>query len=275
MPIVEYSDGNGKYHTHLCAGDVGEVCFLPGAPGRVDEIAARFDEGSAHVMHDDTGREFFSVGGTLDGHQVSVVSTGMGDGSATECLEEAIECGGKAFVRVGTCGGVRLDVCGGDVVIAMSATHSGASLEYAGASYPPTADWELTRALADAADALGIRHHVGVVHCKSAYRSQHEPGALPNHVALSAAWDACVREGVLASEMESASLFCVGSFRRVRVATVLSVVANQMRGAEGLPNEQVHDTSSAIDVAIEGARLYLAGSHEAGAAALTAVRHCH
>jgi uridine phosphorylase len=51
--------------------------------------------------------------------------------------------------------------------------------------------------------------------------------------------------------MESATLFIVGSTRRVRVGSVLLVVANQTRRAMGLEDIQVHDTEAAIRVAID------------------------
>ena len=50
----------------------------------------------------------------------------------------------------------------------------------------------------------------------------------------------------MASEMESAALFIVGAYRRVKVGSVFLVVANQEREKQGLPNKQAHDTESAI-----------------------------
>ena len=60
--------------------------------------------------------------------------------------------------------------------------------------------------------------------------------------------------GCMASEMESAALFITGAYRRVRVGSVLLVVANQEREKLGLPNAQVHDTDRAVQVAIEAVR---------------------
>ena len=60
--------------------------------------------------------------------------------------------------------------------------------------------------------------------------------------------------GCLASEMESAALFIVGSALRVRVGSVFLVMANQERAAAGLENPVVHDTDMAIQVGIEALR---------------------
>lgn len=54
--------------------------------------------------------------------------------------------------------------------------------------------------------------------------------------------------------MESAALFVVGSYLRVRVGSVFLVVANQERERVGMENIQVHDTEAAIQVAVQALR---------------------
>jgi uridine phosphorylase len=70
-------------------------------------------------------------------------------------------------------------------------------------------------------------------------------------------WDAWVKCGCMASEMESAALFIVASCLKVRCGTVLLTIANQERAKAGLENEQVHDTSMAIRTAVEAIRLLI------------------
>ena len=77
---------------------------------------------------------------------------------------------------------------------------------------------------------------------------------MPVSYELENKWQAWVRMGCLASEMESAALFIAGSFLRVRVGGCFLVVANQERAKLGLPNEQVHDTELAIRTAIGAIR---------------------
>ncbi|MEQ8198824.1 MAG: uridine phosphorylase, partial [Clostridiaceae bacterium] len=67
-------------------------------------------------------------------------------------------------------------------------------------------------------------------------------------------WDAWLKCGCLASEMESAALFVVGSYLKVRVGSVFLVIANQEREKAGLENIQEHNTDIAIEVAVEGIR---------------------
>lgn len=50
-----------------------------------------------------------------------MTSTGIGGPSASIAMEELVLCGADTFIRVGTCGGMELDVKGGDIVIATGA----------------------------------------------------------------------------------------------------------------------------------------------------------
>ena len=250
--MVDYTEGAGiQYHIGLKPGDVGRYVILPGDPGRCEKIAAYFDDGKFVCQ----SREYVTYTGTLEGVPVSVVSTGIGGPSASIAMEELANIGADTFVRVGTCGGMDLDICGGDVVIANGAVRmEGTSKEYAPIEYPAVPDLEVTNALVQAARRLDKTYHVGVVECKDSFYGQHQPELHPVSYELLDKWQAWCRMGCKASEMESAALFIVGAYRKVRVGTVLLVVANQERAAAGLPNAQVHDTAGAIEVAVEAIR---------------------
>ena len=71
---------------------------------------------------------------------------------------------------------------------------------------------------------------------------------------LTQKWQAWLRMGCLASEMESAALFIVGGHLGVRVGSCFLVMANQERAKLGLENPVVHDTDGAIHVAVEAIR---------------------
>ena len=74
---------------------------------------------------------------------------------------------------------------------------------------------------------------------------------MPVSYELTNKWNAWVKLGTLASEMESAALFVVGSYLKVKVGSIFLVVANQEREKQGLDNPVVHDTDTAIKTAIE------------------------
>ena len=250
--MIDYTEGSGKqYHTGVGPGDIGEYVILPGDPKRCAKIAAHFDN---PVLVADS-REYVTYTGTLDGVKVSVTSTGIGGPSAAIAIDELAKCGAHTFIRVGTCGGMQEEVMGGDIVIATGAVRMEVtSREFAPIEYPAVADFNVTNALVSAAGKIGVRNHVGVVQCKDSFFGQHEPGIMPVSYELENKWQAWIRMGCLASEMESAALFIAGSFLRVRVGSCLVVVENQERAEKGLPNKQAHDTELAISVAVEAIR---------------------
>ncbi len=250
--MVDYTEGAGvQYHVQLKEGDIGKYVILPGDPKRCEKIAAYFEQ---PVLAADS-REFVTYTGMLEGEKVSVTSTGIGGPSAAIALEELVNCGADTFVRVGTCGGMQTEICGGDLVIATGAVRmEGTSREYAPVEYPAVSDFAVTNALVEAAKKLDTVFHTGVVQCKDSFYGQHQSELHPVGYELQDKWEAWIRMGCMASEMESAALFIVGAYRRVRVGTVLLTVANQEREKKGLPNAQAHDTDEAIRVAIEAVR---------------------
>ena len=219
--MVDYTEGSGRqYHTGVGPQDIGKYVILPGDPKRCAKIA-----------------EFLT-----DAKQVA----------------DNRECGAHTFLRVGTCGGMQENILGGDLVIADGAIRmEGTSREYAPVEYPAVPDFTVTTALVQAAKKRGIRHHVGVVQSKDSFFGQHEPQIMPVSYELTQKWQAWLRMGCLASEMESAALFIAGSFLHVRVGACFLVLANQEREKRGLPNVQVHDTTQAIATTVDAIRLLI------------------
>ena len=135
--MINYSEDQEKlYHLQVGKGDVGRYVILPGDPKRCAKIAKYLDD--ARLIAD--SREFVTYTGTLDGEKVSVTSTGIGGPSASIAMEELVMAGADTFVRIGTCGGMQLDVMGGDLVIATGAIRmEGTSREYAPVEFPAVA----------------------------------------------------------------------------------------------------------------------------------------
>ena len=233
---------------------VGQYCILPGDPGRCEAIAAHFD----HPVHQKTNREYCTWTGTLLGQPVSVCSTGIGGPSAAIALEELTQLGVHTFLRVGTCGGIHIDVQSGDVVVATGAIRmEGTSREYAPIEYPAVPDFQVTAALVQAAQALGKPCKTGVVQCKDSFYGQHSPGRMPVSYELLQKWEAWKRLGVLASEMESAALFVAANALGVRCGSCFHVIWNQEREAAGLDQQESLDTSAAIEVGVEALKLLI------------------
>ncbi len=240
-----------QYHINMKKDDVGKYVILPGDPKRCAKIAEHFDNAVLVADH----REFVTYTGYLDNEKVSVTSTGIGGPSAAIALEELSNIGADTFIRVGTSGGMDINVMGGDLVIASGAIRmEGTGREYAPMEFPAVANYDIINALVKASNELGKKYHVGIVECKDSYYGQHEPQTKPVGYELMNKWDAWLKLGALASEMESAALFIVGAYRKVRVGTILNVVANQERRKLGMEDPQEHDTEAAIVIAVEAIR---------------------
>ena len=248
-----------QFHIHCVPGDVGKYVILPGDPGRCEAIAALFDD-AKHVAQN---REFNIYTGTLLGEKVSVCSTGIGGPSASIAMEELHNVGADTFLRVGTCGGIRLDVQSGDVVIATGAVrYEHTSVEYAPIEYPAVPDFGLTLALRDAALAMGCRTHLGVVQCKDSFYGQHSPQKSPVSYERLQKWESWKRLGVLASEMESAALFVAAAALGCRCASCFHVIWNQEREKAGLDQNMSEDTSRAVRVAVEALKRVIAADRK-------------
>ena len=248
-------------HINVSAEDVGEFCILPGDPGRCAKIAAYLE----NAVHVGMNREYNIYNGYLKGRKVTVCSTGIGGPSTAIAVEELAACGAKTMIRVGTCGGISLDVKAGDVVIASAAIRQdGTSREYAPPEFPAVSDTNVLFSLAESAKELGVRYHTGVVQSKDSFYGQHSPERMPVAGELLGKWEAWKRLGVLASEMEASTLFTVGASLGLRCGAVFSSVWNQERFLAGLDSEdaEIHDTDLAVRCAVNALKILIKNSTE-------------
>jgi uridine phosphorylase len=252
---MHYAEEEMQYHLQIHNGQVGKYVILPGDPKRCEKIAAYFE----HPVLIADSREFVTYTGTLEGETVSVTSTGIGGPSAAIAMEELFKAGAHTFIRVGTCGGIDTEVQSGDLVIATGAVRAeGTSREYAPIEYPAVANLDVVCALREAARDQAIRFHTGVVQSKDSFYGQHEPQVMPVDYMLLQHWGAWKKMGCLASEMESAALFIVAQYLRVRCGAVFLTMANQEREVLGLSNPVVHDTDMAVRVGVEALKKLIA-----------------
>ena len=234
------------YHIGITPGQGAEYAILTGDPGRVESIARLLEQPEFAASN----REYTVWAGKISGRRVLVASHGIGGPSMAICVEELAKCGVHTMIRVGTCGGMSKDVLGGDLVIANAAIRQeGTSLEYLPVQFPAVSDFKVTRALVEAAGKLGKKVHVGVVQSKDSFYGQHSPEESPVSYQLKNQWEAWIKGGCLASEMECAALFTVAAARKLRAGCVLHVIWNQEREAAGLDNKPDYDTISAAKAA--------------------------
>jgi uridine phosphorylase len=245
------------YHIQMKKGDVGRYVLLPGDPGRCELIASYFDDPQL-VAHN---REYKTYTGTLLGERVSVTSTGIGCPSTAIAVEELIMLGADTFIRVGTSGGMQVELNPGDLAIITGAIRDeGTTLHYLPPEFPAVANVEVVAALRDAARRTGVPAHLGISHSKDSFYGQHQPERMPVADHLLERWKAWKMGGAICSEMEAAAIFILGSIYRVRTGGVMLIAANQERKEE--VRTIVHDLHGVVSTAIEALKILITSDRE-------------
>jgi purine-nucleoside phosphorylase len=201
-----------QIHLRAEEGDYAPLVLLPGDPNRARHIAERFDKASARRVNEHRGLLGFT--GTYRGVPVSVQTSGMGTASLSIVVEELLRLGARRLIRTGTCGGIAMGLQTGDLVIATGACPvDGATRTYLhGEAYAPVPDFELTRALVDAAGAAGVPAQTGLVASVDVFYNPDDDYAKR--------WR---ERGVLAFEMEASALFYLAARDGVQAACALTV----------------------------------------------------
>jgi uridine phosphorylase len=238
------------YHIQMKKGDVGRYVFLPGDPGRCEQIANYFDNPQLIAYH----REYKTYTGTLLGEKVSVTSTGIGCPSTAIALEELVIIGADTFIRVGTSGGMQPYQRPGDLAIVTAAIRDeGTTLHYMPPEFPAVANIEVVTALRDAAVKLNKPHHLGISQSKDSFYGQHQPERMPVSSRLLERWKAWKMGGAICSEMEAAAIFIVSSILRKRAGGIMLVMANQ----ESEDRTIVHDLTDLLQTSIEAVKILI------------------
>ncbi|MBQ5870055.1 MAG: nucleoside phosphorylase, partial [Lachnospiraceae bacterium] len=159
--------------------------------------------------------EYKSVSGYYKGVKVIAMSTGMGGPSTAIGVEELANIGVEAMIRIGSCGALRSGIKLGDLVIVNGAVRDdGTSKAYIEQSYPSIPDTELLMDVIQTAKDKEYPYHVGIGRSHDCLY-----GDPKNN--LDAYWGS---KGVISSDMETATLFVVGSLRGVKTASILNNV---------------------------------------------------
>ena len=203
--------GNLQPHIRFSEEEAAKYAILPGDPKRVDRIAKFLDD----VKEITFNREYKSVSGYYKGVKVIAMSTGMGGPSTAIGVEELANIGVEAMIRIGSCGALRSGIKLGDLVIVNGAVRDdGTSKAYIEQSYPSIPDTELLMDVIQAAKDKEYPYHVGIGRSHDCLY-----GDPKNN--LDAYWGS---KGVISSDMETSTLFVVGSLRGVKTASILNNV---------------------------------------------------
>ena len=174
-------------------------------------------------------------------------------------VEELAQLGVRTFLRVGTTGSIQSDLPIGHLVVTQAAVRlDGASRHFAPLEYPAASSFECTRALVDAADALGAAHRVGITASSDTfYPGQERYDTVAGQVTptMRGSMEEWRRIGVLNYEMESSTLFTMCAANGWQAGCVAGVIAHRTDSEAIVDESEVAATEErAVAVVIEAAR---------------------
>ncbi|WP_297549870.1 uridine phosphorylase [Thermococcus sp.] len=226
-----------QYHIACKPGDVARYVLLPGDPERVPKISSLWDEAKEIAFH----REYRTHTGKYKGVRISVTSTGIGGPSTAIAVEELAAIGADTFIRVGSTGAIQPGMEIGDLIIARAAVRlEGTSKQYVRVEYPAVADLEVTMALIEAAESLGVRYHLGITaSTDSFYLGQGRPGLNGYFPSFARnILDDLRQARVTNFEMEAATLYTLANIYGLRAGCVCAVFANRITNEFGKAGER-------------------------------------
>ncbi|MBP8228074.1 MAG: purine-nucleoside phosphorylase [Pararheinheimera sp.] len=213
-------------HIHAPEGAFAETVLMPGDPLRAKHIADTFLQ---DVVCVNTVRNMFGYTGTYQGKKVSVLGSGMGIPSMSIYATELVKFYGvKNIIRIGSCGGLPLDVKVRDVVIAMGAsTDSNVNRNRLGGNldFAALADYGLLERAVAAARAKSIDVKVGNLFTSDLFYNP-DPTL----------FDRLEKYGVLGVEMEAAGLYGVAAEFGIKALAIMTV-SDHIRTGEALSAE--------------------------------------
>ena len=262
VPIQRRADAptnetGAQYHLHLSAGQIPRTVLMPGDPGRVQKMQAKWDGGQELAFH----RAFRSARGTYKGVPIGAISSGIGGPSLEIATQEFAAIGGQTIIRVGTCGALRAEIDPGDLIVPVAAVRrDGTGDRYLPLEHPAFADPEVYMALIEACERLGYRYNLGIV-CSvgSFYVGQERPvsGGFWQSGADGLIED-LRQAGVAGLEMECSALFVLARLFGMRSGAVLGAVANRATNAfgdNGAEDRAINAANEAVAILDEWTRL--------------------
>jgi uridine phosphorylase len=221
------------YHIGFGADDLPDgttIALLSGDPER-SELIATETLADGRALSRNRGLDGF-VASLPSGRPVVCATSGMGAPSMSIVVNELVQVGIRTIIRIGTSGSIQDHVRVGSVVIGSGAlTNQGAADDIAPPQYPASADPFLTVALADAAAAAGVDHHVGIMASADTFFEGQERSASSANPHLQRRLRGMVDEyaalRVLNFEMEAGTLFKMGNVYGFAAGCVCGIIAQR------------------------------------------------
>lgn len=247
------------YHIGFGRSDLGDdpprVALLSGDPDRAKKIAQEHLS-DVRMLSEHRGLNSY-LGRLPSGRPALSATSGMGAPSLSIVVNELVQVGVRAIIRVGTCGSIQERVLPGSVVVSSAALcRQGAAADITPAEFPAAADPFLTVALVEAARALGADHHVGVTaSVDTFYEGQERTASANPHLlrSLRGVTEEYRRLNVLNYEMESGTLFKMGLVYGFAAGCVCGVVAQRTSGESIVLEQKGVAVENAIAIAVAAA----------------------
>ncbi len=198
-------------HIKAEPGDIAERVVVSGDPARVKQLASYLE--NTRLVNENRGYLIFT--GTYNGVPVSVATHGIGGPSAAIVFDELKMLGAKLMVRMGTCGAMVPELNVGDIVIPTGASYQvgGTIWWYApGDCTVAVPDYDVLTRLVEEASKHGLKYLVGPVISSDYF-----------YVELKEFARKWTSRGMIAVEMECATLFTLGRVRGFKTGALLVV----------------------------------------------------
>jgi len=229
-------------HIGARPGAIAPTVLMPGDPYRARWAAQTYLENPVLVNE---VRGMLGYTGTWHGHPVTIHGSGMGMPSLSIYANELItEYGAKTLIRVGSAGAMQKALAVRDVVLAQAASSLSTPSKgiFRELNFAPVADFGLLAAAHAAAQARGIRTHVGNIYSSDVFYDER-----PDLTEM------MTRHGVLCVEMEAAELYNLCARHGVRGLAVLTISDHLLTG-EALPAaERERSFGEMIEIALAAA----------------------
>ena len=222
-------------HNSAKKGEIASSVLMPGDPKRAKFIAENFLQ-DIKLVNEVRGALAYT--GKYKGKEVSVMASGMGDGSMGIYSHELFnEYDVDRIIRVGSAGALSDDLKLGDVIAALSASTDSGYLNHYNfpGVFAPTASAALVKQLIKLDDSviLGPIYSTPVFYCDNEY------------------FEPCKKMGMLAIEMEAAALYA-NAAELHKDAICLLTISDIIGKEENMtPKEREETFTKMINLALE------------------------
>lgn len=189
--------------------DISQAVMVVGDPARAEQVSTMLSE----VKLVNSNRAYLTYTGYFDNTRVTIATHGIGGPSSAIVFEELRMLGARSIIRLGTCGAMSRKINVEEFVIPTGAAHTNGSLKglLMDGVLPAIPDSHLATKLAEQCHSVGLVSHTGLIFSTDLFYNEHFEYKK---------WSMC---GVLAIDMECATLFSLGLLRRFRAAALLIV----------------------------------------------------